>query len=93
MLFSWQINCSTIVRFLELILVQGHEVGSSKRIKRRKHPSNNAFALRQDILCTEESRLSVLMALLDMMLQKKDIKERSVAMSPNFSMPVNQLFG
>ncbi|KAJ8511645.1 hypothetical protein OPV22_002079 [Ensete ventricosum] len=78
------INCSTIVRFLELVLVQGHEVGSSKRIKRRKHPSHNAFALRQDILCTKESRLSVLMTLLDMMLQKKDIKERPFLVKPLF---------
>ncbi|URD79236.1 U3 small nucleolar RNA-associated protein 10 [Musa troglodytarum] len=83
-LLRLNINCSTIVRFLELILVQGHEVGSSKRIKRRKHPSHNAFALRQDILCTEESRLSVLMALLDMMLQKKDIKERPFLVKPLF---------
>ncbi|CAD5195383.1 unnamed protein product [Musa acuminata subsp. malaccensis] len=83
-LLRLNINCSTIVRFLELIVVQGHEVGSSKRIKRRKHPSNNAFALRQDILRTEESRLSVLMALLDMMLQKKDIKERPFLVKPLF---------
>ncbi|WOL10215.1 hypothetical protein Cni_G18969 [Canna indica] len=85
-LLRLNINCFTIIRLLELILVEGHEVGSSKRIKRKEIPSHHAFAHFHDTLFAEESRLSVLMSLLEIMLLKKNIKERPSLVNPLFKL-------
>lgn len=76
----WQINCSSIVSLLESIHLQDHKLVPSKRFKRNKHPTEYASALHQAALSTQESRLSVLMSLLDFLLLKKNLNERFVVM-------------
>nr|XP_010919682.1 uncharacterized protein At3g06530 [Elaeis guineensis] len=78
------INCSTIVRFLELILSQDHELGSAKRVKRKKNLIHFSFGISQDTFSKEEPTLSILVSFLDILLLKKNIKKRESLVQPLF---------
>lgn len=70
-----QISYLTIRKLITAILFRGEESdGLNKRKKR--NPSENFFGLFQDSFQRGESRISFLVALLDMLLLKKDFVNR-----------------
>ncbi|XP_074584883.1 uncharacterized protein At3g06530 [Curcuma longa] len=90
-LLRLNINCLSIVSLLESIHLQDHKLVPSKRFKRNKHPTEYASALHQAALSTQESRLSVLMSLLDILLLKKNLSERTSLVKPLFKV-LEELF-
>ncbi|KAJ0970619.1 hypothetical protein J5N97_018578 [Dioscorea zingiberensis] len=86
-----QVNPSTIVRLFEVIIDQDQKSTTLKRTKRKKYPSDNTFRLSQDLFDKVESSLSLLGSLLDILLLKKEIIERSSLLQPLF-MVLEKLF-
>ncbi|KAJ0970648.1 hypothetical protein J5N97_018607 [Dioscorea zingiberensis] len=85
------VNPSTIVRLFEVIIDQDQKSTTLKRTKRKKYPSDNTFRLSQDLFDKVESSLSLLGSLLDILLLKKEIIERSSLLQPLF-MVLEKLF-
>jgi hypothetical protein len=71
-----QVSYLTIRRLIDAILFRGEESDGLKPNKRKKMNLNNFFGLFQDSFTTGEYLYSFLVALLDMLLLKKDLMHR-----------------
>ncbi|KAJ3680582.1 hypothetical protein LUZ60_016860 [Juncus effusus] len=77
------ISYSTIKRLIDVILSRAESAEESKRNKRKKKDqTENFFGLFQDSSRKEDSRISILTSLLDILLLKKDLVKRVNLVKP-----------
>ncbi|XP_073001076.1 uncharacterized protein At3g06530 isoform X2 [Typha latifolia] len=84
------INCSTVIRLIEVILGQGHAIGSSKRMK-GEDMTYGRFGLYQNAFDRNEEPFLILVSLLDILCLKKKMRKRSSLIQPLFRV-LSELF-
>lgn len=79
-----QITCSTVARLLDLISSQeGSLIGSSGGKKKKKAIKHQSDDLYNDLVFKGKDIVSFLSSLLDVLLLKKDLDDRSVSVLHN----------
>lgn len=80
-----KITCSTLVQLLDSVFEQeGFLIGSVCGKKKRKAIKLHKSDLHNDVICKDENALSFLTSLLDILLLKKDIENRTFLIGPLF---------
>jgi U3 small nucleolar RNA-associated protein 10 len=77
------VDASTAVKFIELIVALGDARGRSKRTKRKDDLSRDAFSSFEELF-GESPIASILVSLLDILFLKKDVNQRMCLLQPLF---------
>ncbi|RLM64477.1 uncharacterized protein C2845_PM16G15760 [Panicum miliaceum] len=77
------VDASTAVKFIELIVALGDARGRSKRTKRKDDLSRDAFSSFEELF-GESPLASILVSLLDILFLKKDVNQRMCLLQPLF---------